>query len=283
MAVKKWARRLLLLLAVLLLPVSAVKAEEPERFLTERQIYAYLTGKMGLNSAAACGIMANIEVESGFSLSALGDSGTSYGICQWHEGRYAALVAYCSTRGVDYRSLIGQLEYLHYELRTDYSNLYAQLRQVENSGQGAYEAGYLWCVKFERPADMEQKGVTRGNMAQYKYWLRYQGAKLPQPEDPQPFVSELLENFELPVDVQEWSLAEQPPTLPEAETTAAAPGGSPRRARIKAYVPKHRPAVREAGSAAVGIAVGLQFLTLGDGTPRRKFRLPTLEPTEVPV
>lgn len=51
----------------------------------QRQIYDYLTGQMGLNAAAASGILANIEKESAFDPNALGDNGTSFGICQWHD------------------------------------------------------------------------------------------------------------------------------------------------------------------------------------------------------
>lgn len=285
MTARKWIRLLALLLIVAaLLPVNPVRAESAERLTIERQVYAYLTGQMGLNSAAACGIMANIEVESDFSLTALGDSGTSFGLCQWHEGRYAALISYCGARGKDYRTLMGQLEYLHYELRTSYANLYAQLRQVENTAQGAYQAGYLWCVKFERPADMEIKGVTRGNLAQYKYWNRYQGLTLPQPEDTQSFTVELLQESGNAVNhsITEWTLdsqaqAEEPADTEEPENSSA----ETHRARIKAYVPHHRP-VEETDGTAVGIAMGLQFVVLGDGREHRRFRLPEPEAEDVP-
>ena len=50
-------------------------------------IYNLLAAK-GFNDAAICGILANIEHESGFSTTALGDGGTSYGLCQWHNSRW---------------------------------------------------------------------------------------------------------------------------------------------------------------------------------------------------
>ncbi len=67
----------------------------------------------------------------------------------------------------------GQLNYLAYELRTRYQSTYAALRRVANTSDGAYEAGYAWCVNFEVPANREEKGVIRGRTAQFKYWLRY--------------------------------------------------------------------------------------------------------------
>lgn len=56
---------------------------------TEAIIYEFLVSNMGLTSAAACGVIANIQYESGFSPTKLGDHGTSYGICQWHNGRFS--------------------------------------------------------------------------------------------------------------------------------------------------------------------------------------------------
>ena len=42
-----------------------------------------------------------------------GDSGSSYGICQWHNERFTALKNYTE----EWDTLQGQLEYLHYELK----------------------------------------------------------------------------------------------------------------------------------------------------------------------
>lgn len=282
---KNWIRLLSCLIVLfLLLPVCTVQGAEMDRLTMEKQVYAYLTSQMGLNSAAACGIMANIEVESGFTLTAIGDSGTSFGLCQWHEGRYTALITYCASRGLDYRSLMGQLEYLQYELRTNYTSLLAQLNLVEDSAQGAYQAGYLWCVKFERPADMEVKGVTRGNLAQYKYWYRYRGASLPAPEDNAAFAAEMLEQMEAPVSrgvVEEWRLEEAP--TEEAQVQGQT-GVHRSRARIRAYIPHHHPVSEPAPeNAATGMSVGLTFLVLGDGVKKRWLPLPEAEDVPLPA
>lgn len=139
----------------------------------ERGVFEFLTTELGLNSAAACGVLANIEAESNFTLTSYGDGGTSYGLCQWHDGRFDALRNFCLLQGYDYWSLDGQLNYLAYELRTRYQSTYAALKRVANTSDGAYEAGYAWCVNFEVPASREEKGVIRGRTAQFKYWLRY--------------------------------------------------------------------------------------------------------------
>lgn len=269
MARKKSIRILVVLLVILwILPVSTARAESATRLAIERQIYNYLTEQMGLNTAAACGVLANIEKESAFSLTALGDSGTSFGLCQWHDGRWSAMIAYCGSRGLNYRTLQGQMEYLYYELRTGYTSLYAQLKAVENSARGAYQAGYLWCVKFERPADMEQKGVTRGNLAQYKYWNRYSSLAAPDPTDVGDFTAGLIDSYEPEPTCSSGDYSTgMPATEPEQETEEPETTQT-RRTLFKPYVPRHRPRQERFEDWVNGIHGGFLFVTLGDGRKR---------------
>lgn len=144
----------------------------------ERQVYDYLTIRMGLNSAAACGVLANMEKESNFDPHALGDHGTSYGLCQWHDsrpgvGRWTNLKNFCQSHGLDYTTMTGQLEFLMYELQRSYPGLLNRLKNVPNSASGAYDAAYWWCILFEVPADKEQKGKIRGETAVTVYWTKY--------------------------------------------------------------------------------------------------------------
>ena len=130
-----------------------------------RLIYQYLTKEMGLNHAAACGVLANIQHESNFNTFAVGDGGTSYGICQWHNSRFSALMAHCQSKGLDYNTLEGQLSYLEHELSTGYKSVLNVLKNVPNSEQGAYDAAYAWCMHFEVPADTVNRSIQRGNLA----------------------------------------------------------------------------------------------------------------------
>lgn len=136
------------------------------------QIFNYLKEK-GLNNAAICGILANIQYESNFNLDSLGDGGTSYGICQWHNGRWTNLKNYCNQNGYDWHSLEGQLEFLLYELETSAQGTYNVLKSVPNTAQGAYNAGYEWCFNFERPAAKVTSSPRRGGTASSKYWEIY--------------------------------------------------------------------------------------------------------------
>ena len=135
------------------------------------KIYNYLKSK-GFNDAAICGILANVQHESGFRTDALGDSGTSYGICQWHAGRWERLKNYCNNNNLDWHTLEGQLEYLVWELENNYKGVYNTLRNVPNTRQGAYDAAYKWTTDFEIPADKYGAAQRRGN-ASGSFWNTY--------------------------------------------------------------------------------------------------------------
>lgn len=149
---------------------SFPKAEAVDETV-KQNVFFFLKNNMGLNTAAACGVMANIEKESNFNTGTIGDSGTSYGICQWHDGRWDALKSFCNANGFDWKSLTGQLYYLKYELSSDYySHILSYLRDVPNTVQGAYDAAYYFCYWFEVPADRVTSSQSRGNLAKSSYW-----------------------------------------------------------------------------------------------------------------
>ena len=136
------------------------------------EIYWFLRNEMGLNHAAACGVLGNIQLESNFSPLALGDGGTSYGICQWHLGRCSALMNFCKKNGYDYNTLEGQLYYLQFELESAYSNVYSYIQSVPDTKQGAYNAAYYFCLYFESPNNANQRGQQRGNLAMNDFFNR---------------------------------------------------------------------------------------------------------------
>ncbi len=133
-------------------------------------VYRFLTKEMKLNHAAACGVLANIQLESNFRPLALGDSGTSYGICQWHNGRFSSLMSFCKSRGLDYNTLKGQLAYLEWDLTHGYKGVYTLLLKMQDTEEGAYEAGYLFCYHFEIPDQVAARSIRRGNLARDEYF-----------------------------------------------------------------------------------------------------------------
>lgn len=150
------------------------------------KIFSYLTQELEFNSAAACGIMANIEKESNFRSNVIiRDSNglPSGGLCMWNGGRLNNLKKYCAKNGLNYLSIEGQLSYLEVELQNSYyKHIYNYLKNVANSSQGAYNAAHYWCYYFEVPANRGSKSVQRGNTAIRSYWPVYGGKELKAPE-----------------------------------------------------------------------------------------------------
>jgi hypothetical protein len=143
-------------------------ADEP--LSTEETVYRYLIDEMGLNTAAACGILANIKSESNFDYTASGDNGHAYGICQWNGKRALKLHEYCSSEELGSTSIEGQLAFLHYELETLFPDTWNKLQTVTNDAAGAYEAAYYFCYNYEAPQNTEAAATLRGTMARNTYW-----------------------------------------------------------------------------------------------------------------
>lgn len=99
----------------------------------------------GFSNEAVAGLLANIQAESNFKTTIYGDNGTSYGICQWHKGRFTNLKKYCGNR---YKTVECQLDYLLHELRNGEKNSF----KVLQSKISAYQMVTKFCQVFERPA-----------------------------------------------------------------------------------------------------------------------------------
>ncbi len=67
----------------------------------------------------------------------------------------------------------GQLYFLEYELNTGYSGVFNYLLSVPDTGEGAYDAAYYFCVYFEIPENKEAKGHSRGASARDSYYPIY--------------------------------------------------------------------------------------------------------------
>lgn len=156
-------------------------------------IFNFLVSKCGFNTAAACGVLANIESESNFNPNLWGDGGTSYGICQWHNTRLTAMQNWCSSNGYSWQTLEGQLNYLKKELSANTSaylwnglTIANKLKAKANTADGAYSAGYDWCYYYEVPANKETRSIERGNRAKNTYWPQLKNSSVTDtPEETQ--------------------------------------------------------------------------------------------------
>ena len=150
-------------------PVTAEAAGD-----NEWTCYEYLTDVLGFNTAAACGIMANLACESHFHPGA-GSSGGggSYGLVQWLGGRKSWMKSWCSKNGYSSGSIEGQLAFTYYEISTKYPDLLYTLNNVELSADGAYTAAYSFCMYYERPANTAGTSAYRASLASGTYWPAY--------------------------------------------------------------------------------------------------------------
>lgn len=178
----------------------------------EATIYKYLTATMGLNKAAACGVLANLQAESGMqsaicetlclnrlkengktytsaTYTAAVDSGKigraeflnplpgkqyGYGLCQWTSpSRKAGLYDLAKKKGCSIGDMNMQLEYFAAELAKSYASVLKYLKAVPNTAQGAYDAAYQMCSKFEIPANTATTSAKRGAIARDTFWPKY--------------------------------------------------------------------------------------------------------------
>ena len=153
----------LAMLVILLFPAGAAGNKD--------RVYQMLTTR-GLNTAAACGIMANMEIESNFKPTATSPGG-SYGLCQWTGSRKTDLNNYCKKNGYEVSSVDGQVAFLLYELQTSYKSVYKMLQSTACTADGAYNAAYRFCYDFERPASKSSRSAERANCAKNSYWPQY--------------------------------------------------------------------------------------------------------------
>ena len=127
----------------------------------------YLLGK-GLNAACACGIAGNIYYESEFNTAAIGDFGTSFGICQWHYERGTNMKRVAGDNWKN--NLTGQLDYLWQELQGAYSStVLSKLNVLSNTLSGAKSAADIFVRNFEIPDKVDDESSRRQTKAA-EYW-----------------------------------------------------------------------------------------------------------------
>lgn len=102
----------------------------------------YFTAK-GYPKHVAAGIAANIEHESGFNASAIGDGGKAKGYAQWHPDRYNPLA-----QKFDLKTAQGNFDAIDYELKNKEKGALTAIM----SANTAADAARLFDRKYERSA-----------------------------------------------------------------------------------------------------------------------------------
>lgn len=81
-----------------------------------RAIYSHLLSK-GIPANVIAGIMGNLQAESGFNSSAVGDGGKSIGLAQWYDSRGNNLRNFAQQRGKEWNDIGTQLDFLLDEIQ----------------------------------------------------------------------------------------------------------------------------------------------------------------------
>lgn len=132
-----------------------------------RTIVEFFLNK-GLNTAASIGIIANMFYESGFKTGAIGDNGTSFGLCQWHGDNGKKMRNHVGLTWAI--NLSGQLEFLWFDLNDRFvSQLLNPLKAVPNTEYGTKQSAELFVRQYERPANIEEAVKKRVARA-VEYW-----------------------------------------------------------------------------------------------------------------
>ena len=154
---------LVITLALTTVSISATALTSSQQENNKTIIYNYLVNDIGLNTAVASGLMANMYYESKYD-PALGSY--YFGLYQWSGTRKQQLIDYCKKRGYNYKSLKAQLKFIKYELNHLEKDKFNYLKKISNTEAGAYKAADYWCRYYERPSDINDQCLRRGNYAQ---------------------------------------------------------------------------------------------------------------------
>jgi hypothetical protein len=123
--------------------------------------------KKGWTREQSAGIAANLWAESGFNHNAVGDSGSAFGLAQWHKDRAQ------NFKKVFGRPLVGstkhqQWDFVDWELR----NTEKKAGYLLKGATTAKDAGSAM-VQFERPKDRIGAMFQRGQLARKLYAETY--------------------------------------------------------------------------------------------------------------
>jgi hypothetical protein len=139
-----------------------------------KSAFEFFTGK-GYSTAAAAGIVGHLPIESGMNPAAVGDSGTSIGLAQWHKERADALKDYAASVGKPASDFQTQLDFIDRELhQPQFAPTLAKLQGARTPEEAAHAF-----MDYERPAGYTPDNPAGGMAYQARLNMArsiYQGA-----------------------------------------------------------------------------------------------------------
>jgi len=128
-----------------------------------KKMYDRLTQYHGLPDHVAKGIIANAQAESSLNPYAVGDNGTSEGLCQWHSSRRREMLTYTQPRiasGED--PVVAQTDFLVYDMKKNYGSTYNKILSAKSSA----DVADIMCREYERPRNVGAEVARRRSIAQ---------------------------------------------------------------------------------------------------------------------
>lgn len=109
----------------------------------QEQVFNYLK-QNGFTDEAACGVLGNIEQESGFDSTKLQGNGPAAGLFQWENyktksGRWKNLDQFAQARGKTWDNLACQLDFMIYELSGGESTATSKLQHMYPNGINGFK------------------------------------------------------------------------------------------------------------------------------------------------
>jgi len=147
-----------------------IHVEYPPR--ADRQVLNYLRTEVGLNRAAAIGVLTNMLCASGLDPAAESTGGETFGLCSWCGPRREALETFCAENAYPLTALESQLAFVKYELTHDYAAVLETVLSCPDSPAGCSEAAQRWCELYENPPAPEE-ALLRAGLAKHAYSTRF--------------------------------------------------------------------------------------------------------------
>jgi hypothetical protein len=134
--------------------------------LSRDQISALIKQEMpGLSAAGTEGVVRNVMRESGGDSKIIGDGGTSGGMFQHHNTRFADLKAFAKSAGTDWQDPVTQVRFAAGEMKKSYPTLLAQLKRADDPA----EAEDSFKRVFERPASVLWANKPKLDSDRYRF------------------------------------------------------------------------------------------------------------------
>ena len=140
--------------------------------------------------APACGILGNVQRESGFNPGASGDGGSAYGLGQWHPDRQKAFQQHFQ-KPIQGSSLEDQTHFITFEMREGNETAAGRALLLATTPESAAD---VVCRKYERPADKDGESRKRASSARafFTAFSAVPPGTPPAPETPNPAKSDVL-------------------------------------------------------------------------------------------